>query len=123
MPIVEKTIPVLFVQDAKRSVEWYARVLGFRVRFEEDGGEYIGLECGGAQIHLAQRGAPEGVRLKGALQLRLASGIDEYVATVVATGESLAAPLGNVDDLRGATVRDPDGNDIYIGQLVRPAAR
>jgi hypothetical protein len=59
------------------------------------------------------------VRLKGALQLRLASGIDEYVATVVATGESLAAPLGDVDDLRGATVRDPDGNDIYIGQLLQ----
>ena len=112
----------MFVQDAKRSVEWYARVLGFQVRFVEDGGEYIGLEWGGAQIHLAQRGASQGLRLKGALHLRIASGIDEFVAAIVAKGESLAAPLGNMDDLRGATVRDPDGNDIYIGQLLQVQA-
>jgi catechol 2,3-dioxygenase-like lactoylglutathione lyase family enzyme len=118
MPTVEKIIPVLFVRDMKRSVEWYTRVLGFRVRFEEDEGEYVGLECDGAQIHLAQRGAPEGVRLKGALQLRLRVGIDEYVAAIVATGESLVAPLGNSGDMRGATVRAPDDNDVYIGQLL-----
>jgi catechol 2,3-dioxygenase-like lactoylglutathione lyase family enzyme len=119
MPSVEKTIPVLFVQDAKRAVAWYTRVLGFRVRFEEEEGEYVGLECGGAQIHLAQRGAPQGVRLKGAFQLRLTGGIDEYVAAIVATGEPLAAPLNDMGDMRGATVRDPDGNDVYIGQLVQ----
>lgn len=118
MPAVEKTIPVLFVQDAARAVAWYTRVLGFRVRFQEDDGEYVGLECGAAQIHLAQRGAPPGMRLKGAFQLRLASGIDEYVASIVATGEPLAAPLNDAGDMRGATVRDPDGNDVYIGQLV-----
>jgi catechol 2,3-dioxygenase-like lactoylglutathione lyase family enzyme len=118
MPTIEKTIPVLFVRDARRSVEWYVRVLGFRVRFEDGGGEFIGLECGDAQIHLAQHGWPEGVLVKGAFQLRLTSGIDEYVAAVVASGEPLVAPLGDTDDLRGATVRDPDGNDIYIGQLV-----
>lgn len=118
MPSVEKTIPVLFVQDAKRAVEWYARVLGFRVRFEEDEGEYIGLEHDGAQVHLAQRRAPEGVRLKGAFQLRLANGIDEYVAAIVTTGETLVAPLNEMGDMRGATVRDPDGNDVYIGQLL-----
>jgi catechol 2,3-dioxygenase-like lactoylglutathione lyase family enzyme len=119
MTSVEKTIPVLFVQDAKRAVAWYTRVLGFRVRFEEEEGEYVGLECGGAQIHLAQRGAPQGVRLKGAFQLRLTGGIDEYVAAIVATGEPLAAPLNDMGDMRGATVRDPDGNDVYIGQLVQ----
>jgi catechol 2,3-dioxygenase-like lactoylglutathione lyase family enzyme len=118
MPTVEKTIPVLFVQDAKRAVEWYMRVLGFRLRFESDDGEYVGLERDGAQIHLAQRGAPGGVRLKGAFQLRLREGIDEYVAAIVAKGETLAAALNTTDDMRGATVRDPDGNDVYIGQLL-----
>jgi hypothetical protein len=93
-------------------------VLGFRVRFEEEDGEYVGLERDGAQIHLAQRGAPEGVRLKGALQLRLREGIDEYAVTIVATGEPLVAPLNDTGGMRGCTVRDPDGNDIYIGQLL-----
>ena len=116
MPTVDKTIPVLFVQDAKRSIEWYTRVLGFRVGFEYD--EYVGIELDGVQIHLAQRGAPDGVRLKGACQLHFASGIDEYVAAIVAKGQSLAAPLKSHGNMRGATVRDPDGNDIYIGQLL-----
>jgi hypothetical protein len=58
------------------------------------------------------------VRLKGACQLHFASGIDEYVAAIVATGQSLAAPVNSNAVMRGATVRDPDGNDIYIGQLL-----
>ena len=43
--------------------------------------------------------------------------IDEYVAAIVAAGQSLTASLKNHDyGMREATVRDPDGNDIYIGQ-------
>jgi catechol 2,3-dioxygenase-like lactoylglutathione lyase family enzyme len=118
MPIVDQTIPVLFVQDARRSIEWFTRVLGFRVRF--DYGDYVGveLEGPGAQIHLAERGAPDGVRLKGACQLHFKSGIEEYVEAIVARGQSLTAPLSTSPHMRGATVRDPDGNDIYLGQLL-----
>jgi catechol 2,3-dioxygenase-like lactoylglutathione lyase family enzyme len=116
MPTVDKTIPVMFVQDLKRSIEWYTRVLGFRVRFEYD--EYIGIELDGAQIHLAQRGAPDGMHLKSGCQLHFVSGIDEFVAAIVATGQSLAASLKNHGNMWGATVRDPDGNDIYIGQML-----
>ncbi|HUH94355.1 MAG TPA: VOC family protein [Casimicrobiaceae bacterium] len=115
MPIVDQTIPVLFVQDARRSIEWFSRVLGFRVRF--DYGDYVGIELDGAQIHLAERGAPDGVRLKGACQVHLVSGIEEYVAAIVAKGQVLAAPLSSGSTMHGATVRDPDGNDIYLGQL------
>jgi hypothetical protein len=57
--------------------------------------------------------------LKGAFHLRLTGGIDEYVAAIVATGQPLAAPLNDIGDMRGATVRDPDGNDVYIGQFVQ----
>ena len=34
MPTVDKAIPVLFVEDARRSLTWYSRVLGFRVLFD-----------------------------------------------------------------------------------------
>ena len=115
MPNVDKAVPVFFVQDAKRSIAWYTHVLSFRVLF--DYGEYAGIGLDGAHIHLAQRSAPHGVRLKGGCYLRLASGIDEYVAAIVAAGQSLTASLKNHDyGMREATVRDPDGNDIYIGQ-------
>ena len=115
MPIIDRVSPVFFVQNAKRSIEWYTRVLGFRVLFEYP--DYAGIGLDGAHIHLAQRSAPDGVRLKGGCYLRLASGIDEYVAAIVAAGQSLTASLKNHDyGMREATVRDPDGNDIYIGQ-------
>jgi hypothetical protein len=58
MPTVEKTIPIVLVRDAMPSVDWYTRMLGFRLRFEEGEGEYIGLERDGAQIHLAPSSAP-----------------------------------------------------------------
>jgi uncharacterized glyoxalase superfamily protein PhnB len=120
MPTVERAIPVLFVQDAERAIAWYTRVLGFDVVFNY--GEYAGLRLGDAHIHLAQREAPEGVRLKAAFYLRIASGIDDYVARIVATDESLVAPLKDHDyGMRETTVCDPDGNDIYIGQPLRPA--
>jgi hypothetical protein len=46
----------------------------------------------GAQIHLAER--------------------------IVAAGETLAAPLSTSDVMHGATVRDLDGNDVDLGQLL-----
>jgi catechol 2,3-dioxygenase-like lactoylglutathione lyase family enzyme len=119
MPSVERAVPVLFVQDAKRSVDWYTRVLGFHVLF--DHGEYAGVALGDAQIHLAQRSPPEGVRMKGAFYLRLASGIDDYIAEIAATGHAFASsPKDHDYGMREATVRDPDGHDIYIGQPLKP---
>ena len=118
MPSVERAIPVLFVQDAKRSVEWYARVLGFHVLF--DYGDYAGMALSDAQIHLAQRRPPDGVRLKAAVYLRLAGGIDDYITEIAARGQAFASALQNHDyGMREATVRDPDGHDIYIGQSLR----
>ena len=73
MPTVDKAVPVFFVQDAKRSIEWYTRVLRFRVLFNY--GEYAGIGLDSAHIHLAQRSAPDGVRLKGGCYLRLANGM------------------------------------------------
>ena len=109
----------MFVQDAKRSVDWYSRVLGFHVLF--DYGDYVGVALADAHIHLAQRSSPEGVRLKGAFYLRLVSGIDDYIAEIAATGNAIASSLTDYDyGMREATVRDPDGHDIYIGQPLRP---
>jgi catechol 2,3-dioxygenase-like lactoylglutathione lyase family enzyme len=114
MPTVERAVPVLFVHDAERSVDWYTRVLGFRVLFNY--GEYAGMALGDAQVHLAQRSPPEGLRLKGAFYLRLASGIDDYVADVVAKGGAASSPKDHDYGMRESTVNDPDGHDIYIGQ-------
>ena len=44
--------------------------------------------------------------------------MDAYVAQIEAAGQPLTAPATDRPEygLREAAVRDPDGNDIYIGQ-------
>ena len=111
MPQVECAIPTFFVADVVRSVEWYESVLGFRRLFLIS--DYAGVGLGPARIHLAQHVPP----LKGACYLRLVSGLDEYVAAIQARGQPLTASLKDHPyGMREATVRDPDGNDLYIGQ-------
>jgi catechol 2,3-dioxygenase-like lactoylglutathione lyase family enzyme len=120
MPTVEAIAPSFFVTDLARSIDWYVRVLGFRVVFQA--ADYAGVSLGAATIVLAQvASAPAGVSYKAACHLRLASGVDDYVAQIEAAGQPLAAVAKDRPEygMREAAVRDPDGNDIYIGQELR----
>ena len=125
MPDVEDIAPTFFVLDVRRAMEWYGRVLGFQVTFlleaPGEAASYCGLALGAATLHLARLEAVlPGVRSKGACYLRLRSGVDEYVSRIVATGHPLTSPLKDQHyGMREATVRDLDGNDVYIGQPLK----
>jgi catechol 2,3-dioxygenase-like lactoylglutathione lyase family enzyme len=117
MPTIEAIAPSFFVKDLGQSVDWYVRVLGFRVAFQA--ADYAGVRLGPATIVLVQaRAAPSGISYKAACHLRLASGVDDYVAQIEAAGQPLTATAKDRPEygMREAAVRDPDGNDIYIGQ-------
>jgi catechol 2,3-dioxygenase-like lactoylglutathione lyase family enzyme len=119
MLTIEAIAPNFFVKDVVRSVDWYVRVLGFSVAGQA--ADHAGVRLGPALIVLAQVGAaPSGVSYKGGCHLRVASGVDDYVAQIEAAGQPLTATLKDHPEygMREATVRDPDGNDIYIGQEI-----
>ena len=108
---VERAIPTLFVSDLEASIAWYEDVLGFRATFRL--ADYAGLSLGGAHIHLARWEPP----ITAAFYLRLARGVDEYVASIEAKGARLNSALKDQNyGMREATVHDPDRNEIYIGQ-------
>ena len=112
---VERAIPTLFVRDLDAACAWYERVLGFRTTSRIPKYEYAELKLGGATIHLARSEPP----ITAAFYLRLASGVDELVASMEAKGEPILSPLQDRDyGMRDATVHDPDGNEIYVGQPV-----
>ncbi|HEX4456527.1 MAG TPA: VOC family protein, partial [Polyangia bacterium] len=61
----EAVAPSFFVTDLARSVDWYVRVLGFRVEWRA--ADHAGVRRGPALIVLGQIGnAPAGVRYKSA---------------------------------------------------------
>lgn len=119
MPTVEAIAPGFFVKDLDRSIEWYVRVLGFRVAWKA--ANHAGVRLGPVGIVLVQAATvPNGVSYKAACHLRLTSGVDDYVAQIQAAGQPLAAAVKDRPEygMREAAVRDPDGNDIYIGQEI-----
>lgn len=124
---VEAIVPTFFVTNVRQAAEWYARVLGFDIKFivEEPGqtASYCGVGRGAATLHLAQIEKP-GVVSKGACYLRLRRGVDACVARIEAAGQHLTSPLKDHPDygMREATVRALDGNDIYIGEAMKERA-
>lgn len=115
----EAVAPGFFVTDLGRSIDWYVRVLGFRVAWQA--ADHAGVRRGPALIVLQQVGTtPAGVRYKSTCHLRLASGVDDYVAQIEAAGQPMTATVKDRPEygMREAAVRDPDGNDIYIGQFI-----
>lgn len=108
---VERAMPTLFVSDLEASIAWYEQVLGFRTTFRM--ADYAGLSLGGAHIHLGRWNPP----ITAAFYLRLTQGVDELVASIEAKGVRVGSALKDHDyGMREATVHDPDGNEIYIGQ-------
>ena len=119
MPTVEAIAPSFFVEDLGRSIDWYVRVLGFQVVWKA--ADHAGVRLGPALIVLAQVGPPPaGISYRGACHLRLASGVDDYAARIETAGQPLTARAADRPEygMREAAVRDPDGNDIYIGQVL-----
>ena len=111
---VERAIPTLFVRDLEASIAWYEHVLGFRVTFRLP--DYAGLSLGGAHIHLGRWDPP----IAAAFYLRLVDGVEELVASIEAKDVRPGSALKDQDyGMREATVHDPDGNEIYIGQPIR----
>ena len=103
----------MFVSDLDAAIAWYERVLGFKATFRIN--DYAGLSLGGAYIHLGKSDPP----ITAAFYLELAHGVDELVASIEAKGVPILSALTDRDyGMRDATIHDPDGNEIYVGQRI-----
>lgn len=102
-------IPILRVADARRSVEWYARI-GFAVdwehRFAPDLPAYVQISLGTARIHLSEH---EGDARPGGLVYVRVPDVDAAAAALGVT------EIDEMDWGRDFEARDPDGNRIRVG--------
>ena len=110
-------MPEMPVRNLSAAVEFYTRVLGFRMELLHDN-EYALMSRDGCRLGLSRKAAGAAVGTARFYAL-VAAGLDEYYEQVTAAGakvvESLERrPYGMKDFL----VVDPDGNHLAFGASI-----
>ena len=113
--------PHFLIQDVSRSIEFYARILGFHLEYVDGSPpHYAVVFRDDVYIHLSKTGAlgyPSG---PGCAFISV-SGVDALWQRVAAAKPEIVEPLAESDYGHGVlfrvfTIRDPDGNVLRIGQ-------
>ncbi|HEX4999292.1 MAG TPA: VOC family protein [Terriglobia bacterium] len=104
---IEKTIPVLAVNDLDRSIEFFQRVLGFDV--EWNAGSICSVGRDGSSIMLQ---SAENV-LPGTVWIGLAD--DSIFHSIQSSGAKVLRPPSNRPWAYEMKIADPDGNILWLG--------
>ncbi len=119
-----QAVPVFFVEDVARSMEWFEQKLGWQPGFVfPEGGEapsYASVCLGKAAVHLA-RHDPDRHGPGRSHCYVFVSGVDAYHASVVARGLDVEGPKTWHYGMREFVAVDPDGNHLCFGQGVETA--
>ena len=106
------------VSDRKRAVAWYTEKLGLARVNDDEHWQTVGKKGGSGLLHLCQVSEYDD---KASLEpgntgiaLTLAGDFVKSCAALEARGVEFASPPTKHDWGWGATVRDPDGNEIYL---------
>lgn len=115
-----RSIPLLHVASAARSLAFYRDGLGFAVEFAvpADASDpcYLGLERDGARLHLSSH-ADDAV--PGGVAYILADEIDRLHDEILPLGAAITLhPFNQSWGMREMYVRDPDGNAIRFAAPV-----
>ena len=120
--------PFLSCRDVMASVEFYTKVLDFKLVVAPDpdpeqfGSRYAALSRDGDILHLSSHARENGA-FGAEIYIRV-DNVDELCERYVANGVSLTVPTGGtspVDQtwgMREIGFRDPDGNKITVGQEI-----
>lgn len=121
--------PILTTADLDEALRFYVEFLGAKVAYEFPGPDgvpgYVGLDLGTSHLGIGRDPAasrPDGPR---AMSLWVyADDCDAAVERLRAAGAPIIEePVDQPWGERVARVRDPDGNDVIIGQRARSEQR
>ena len=125
-PLIEGASPTIFVSDLSRAVRFYTETLGLKIAYR--GGDHFAMiDAGGGcmiGLHPPGRRAP-GPGTPGSIQvgLNVTQPIEEVVRQLQERGVSFDDHDGSpvVDDgaVKLAFLRDPDGNELYLCEVVK----
>ena len=122
MPEVQafKAVPVFFVENVRRSIDWFRDVLGWDEGFvwpEANPDPDYGSVCfGDAVVHLSRCADP--AKRQPAHAYVFMRGIDAYGASLAARGVEFEGPKTWEHGMREVALQDPDGNHLCFGEGV-----
>ena len=107
------SVPILYSEDVRRSIDYYTRVLGFASKWEwDDPPSFGGVGKDSIQIFFCKQyqGHP------GTWLSIMMDDVDEYYTTIQSKGAKICAPPEDKEwGLREMLVEDPDGHIIRFG--------
>ncbi len=106
------------VSDRKAAVKWYTRTLGLELVADDGHWQTVGQKDRPGLIHLCQvtEFEPDGKLEPGnsGIALKLPGDFVKSCSELEARGVTFASPPTKYDWGWGATIRDPDGNELYL---------
>jgi catechol 2,3-dioxygenase-like lactoylglutathione lyase family enzyme len=117
--VVPKFLSVaVVVSDRTKAVAWYTEKLGLERVSNEEHWQTVGRKGGSGLLHLCQVSEfdPKAPLEPGntGIALTLSGDFVKSCAALEARGVEFVSPPTKQDWGWGATVRDPDGNEIYL---------
>ncbi|GAB3705998.1 hypothetical protein GCM10027592_39070 [Spirosoma flavus] len=111
---LEKTTPVLYVSDIRRSLTYYTDVLGFDDKWEwESPPTFGGVAKDDVEIFFS----PDG-HSRSWICL-IVNDVDAYYKTIVAKGATIISPPKSQSwNLREMYIKDPDNNLLCFGHRI-----
>ena len=111
-----RAAPTITVVDLARALDFYTRVLGFDVTFENgDPVGFVILERDAAEIHLSRSGTHHATSQNVAHLL--VDDAQALYAHLVANDVPIVKGIRDADHgMRGFVIADPDGNRLDVGQ-------
>jgi uncharacterized glyoxalase superfamily protein PhnB len=115
LPTLEAAVPILTVTDLGAALDYYERVLGFRIGWKWGVPPHLASVCRDCvELNLSQSSLPTIAISKVYFQM---AGVAAYFDEIVAAGANVAVPLADRPyGMRDFKLVDPCGNELSFGE-------
>jgi uncharacterized glyoxalase superfamily protein PhnB len=115
--VLEAAVPILSVADLSDALEYYERVLGFRVGWRWGEPPRLASVCRD-RVELNLSRSPEAKPGASRVYFQMA-GVDTYYERITVAGAKVAVPLADRPyGMRDFRIVDPSGNELSFGEAI-----
>jgi len=119
--MIDGGTPSVYVSDMERAIAFYTGALGLKLR-NRVGATWAEIDAGQGLIIGLHPASPESVTpgTQGAIniELHVTVPMEEVVETLTERGVTFNGPILEYEAVRIASLSDPDGNAILLGQVL-----